>query len=371
MLQCKRCIMDNVNDPDLQLDENGICNHCHNYDEAIKRLPKKEKAAEHFKQTIAAIKADGVNKKYDCIIGVSGGVDSTYLAYLAKQNGLRPLLMHCDNGWDSELSVKNINNICDKTGFDLQTYVLDWEEFRDIQLAFFKAGVVDIELPYDYALIITTYKEALKNNIKYVLTGHNVVTEGTLLPQSWRQEKTDIVNIKAIHKQFGNLPTKTFPYFSFARQYMVNRKLKFISLLNYTDYNKTEVKKTIIEKLGWRDYGGKHYESIFTRFYQGYILKEKFHIDKRQFHLSVLVQSGQMTREEALYEYSLPAYNADQLVEDKAYVMKKLGFTEETFDAYLKAPIKSHEEYPTIQKYWDIYFKAIKVLKPFKKLLGR
>lgn len=371
MKQCKRCIMDERNDPDLELDINGICNHCHNYDKAISQLPKGEAAKEHFRRTIEEIKKNGAGKKYDCVIGVSGGVDSTYLAYLAKQNGLRALLMHCDNGWNSELSVKNIDNICVKTGFDLHTLVLNWEEFKDIQLSFFKAGVVDIELPYDYALLITTYKEALKYNIQYVLTGHNVVTEGTFLPKSWRHTKMDIVNIKAIHKQFGTLPMKTFPHFSFVKQYLVNKKLKFVSLLNYTDYNKSEVKKLIIEKLDWRDYGGKHYESIFTRFYQGYILKEKFRIDKRQFHLSVLVQSGQMTREEALREFALPAYDPQQLAEDKEYVMKKLGFTPAQFEAYMNAPIKEHEDYPTIQKYWNMYFKVVKFLKPLKKIIGK
>jgi N-acetyl sugar amidotransferase len=370
MKQCQRCIMDNVNDPDLALDQDGICNHCHNYDAAIARLPSRQKSAEHFKQTVAQIKTRGKGQKYDCIIGVSGGVDSTYLAYLAKQNGLRPLLMHCDNGWNSELSVKNIDNICVKTGFDLQTFVLDWEEFKDIQLSFFKAGVVDLELPYDYALLITTYKEALKHNIKYVLTGHNVVTEGTFLPPSWRHTKMDIVNIKAIHKRFGKKPMRSFPHFSFIRQYRVNKQLKFLSLLNYTDYNKDAVKKLIIEKLDWRDYGGKHYESIFTRFYQGYILKEKFKIDKRQFHLSVLVQSGQMTREQALREYTLPAYDPAQLREDKEYVMKKLGFTAESFDEYMRAPIKKHEDYPTIEKYWKIYFRLIKIIKPVKNFFG-
>ncbi len=363
--------MDNVNDPDLILDEAGVCNHCHNFDVAIKKLPSGAQTKIHFENTIAEIKTNGEENKYDCIIGVSGGVDSTYLAHLAKQNGLRALLVHCDNGWNSELSVKNIENICAKTGFDLFTLVLDWEEFKDIQLSFFKAGVVDLELPYDYALIATAYKAALKHKIKYVLTGHNVVTEGTYLPKSWRHDKTDIVNIEAIHKKFGKRPFKTFPHYSFIKQRLIDKKLKYVYLLNYTHYNKSEVKELIKKELGWRDYGGKHYENIFTRFYQGYILKEKFKIDKRQFHLSVLVQSGQITREEALKEYSLPAYDAAQLKEDKEFVIKKLDFTNETFEAYMKAKTYPHNHYPTLQKYWDMYFKVIKVLKPVKKLIKK
>jgi N-acetyl sugar amidotransferase len=363
--------MDNVNDPDLVLDEKGICNHCHNFDKALAKLPKGEAAKKHFHQTIEKIKNDGKGKKYDCVIGVSGGVDSTYLAWVAKQQGLRALLVHCDNGWNSELSVKNIENICEKTGFDLYTLVLDWEEIKDIQLSFFKAGVVDLELPYDYALIITSQKAALKYGLKYVLTGHNVITEGTYLPKRWRHDKMDIVNIKAIHGKFGKVPFKTFPYFSFIRQRLVDRKLEYLYLLNYTDYDKKDVKELIKKEFGWRDYGGKHYENIFTRFYQGYILKEKFGYDKRQFHLSVLVQAGQISREEALQEYSMPAYDAQQLAEDKEYVIKKFGFTETEFENYMKAPIKKHSDYPTVQKYWDKYFKAVKLFKPLKKLIGK
>ncbi|MGZ4037986.1 MAG: 7-cyano-7-deazaguanine synthase, partial [Bacteroidia bacterium] len=210
--------MDNVNDPDLVLDANGICNHCHNFDRAISRLPVGAAAKKDFNDLVAEIKQAGKDKKYDCIIGVSGGVDSTYLAWIAKQQGLKALLVHCDNGWNSELSVKNIENICSVTGFDLYTLVLDWEEIKDIQLSFIKANVVDVELPYDYALIVTTYKAALKYGIRHVLTGHNVITEGTYLPKSWRHDKMDIVNIKAIHKQFGHVPFKTFPRYSFIRQ---------------------------------------------------------------------------------------------------------------------------------------------------------
>jgi len=369
MKTCQRCIMDDENDPDLLLDASGICNHCHNFDAAIEKLPRGIAAKDHFNKTIEEIKLNGKGAKYDCIIGVSGGVDSTYLSLLAKKNGLNPLLVHCDNGWNTELSVKNIENICSKTGFDLYTLVLDWEEIKDIQLSFFKAGVVDLELPYDYALIATAYKAALRYNIKYVLTGHNVVTEGTYLPKSWRHDKSDIVNIKAIQKKFGTKKFKTFPYYSFMRQRLIDKRLKYVYLLNYTEYNKQEVKEIIKKELDWRDYGGKHYENIFTRFYQGYILKEKFKYDKRQFHLSVLVQSRQITREEALKELARPAYDAAQLKEDMEFVIKKLGMSVAGFEAYMKAPIHSHNEYPTLQKYWDMYFSTVKMLRPIKKIL--
>ncbi len=366
MQTCKRCIMDNVNDPGLILDQSGICNHCRNFDKAYSKLLSKEAAEKEFEKIIRKMKVDGKQKKYDCMLGVSGGVDSTYLAYLAKQVGLNVLMVHCDNGWNSELAVQNIQNICDFTGFDLYTEVLDWEEFKDIQLSFFKANVVDVELPYDYALIISIYKAALKFNVNYVLTGHNVVTEGTYLPKSWRHDKMDIVNIKNIHHKFGTLKMKSFPHFSFFRQRLIDKKLTYISLLNFVGYNKSEVKEHITAKMGWRDYGGKHYENVFTRFYQGFILNRKFKIDKRQFHLSVLVQSGQISRSEALIEYALPAYKTEQLNDDKLFVIKKLGFTEQEFDNYISASPVNHNTYKTIETYWQLYFKIIKKLKVLK-----
>jgi N-acetyl sugar amidotransferase len=367
MVVCKRCIMDNVNDPDLVIDSKGICNHCHNFDSAVAKLPPKDKAEESFKKLTLQMKQDGKSKKYDCMIGVSGGVDSTYLAHVAKEAGLRALLVHCDNGWNSELAVQNIQNICNYTGFDLYTLVLDWEEFKDIQLSFFKANVVDVELPYDYALTISIYKAALKFNVKYVLTGHNVATEGTYLPKSWRHDKMDILNIIDIHKIFGKVKMITFPYYNFFRQkFFLDKKLQYVNLLNFVGYNKDEVKKFIQEKMNWRDYGGKHYENVFTRFYQGYILNEKFKIDKRQFHLSVLVQSGQITREEALEEYKKPAYDKVQLASDLEFVIKKLNFTPESFNTYIKTPPRSHLEFNSIQKYWNFYFRLIKAVRFWK-----
>ena len=364
MQVCKRCIMDNVNDPDLVLDSNGVCNHCHNFERAVAKLPSKERAQKEFEALTSRIKTDGKTKKYDCLIGVSGGVDSTYLADVAMKAGLRTLLVHCDNGWNSELAVQNIKNICKYTGFDLYTLVLDWEEFKDIQLSFFKAHVVDLELPYDYALTITMYKAALKYNVKYVLTGHNVATEGTYLPKSWRHNKMDILNIKDIHRQHGQRKMETFPHYSFLRQkFFLDRKLKYVNLLNFLGYKKDEVKQFIQKEMGWRDYGGKHYENVFTRFYQGYILNEKFHIDKRQFHLSVLVQSGQLTRENALVEYKRSAYEEKQMQTDLDFVIKKFNLSEASFAEYIQATARSHYEYDSIDKYWNLYFKLIKKVK--------
>lgn len=362
--QCTRCIMDSTNDPDLQFNEIGVCNHCLNFEKAIKSLPEPSNRKKQLHQLIDEIKLNGKkNSKYDCIIGVSGGVDSTYLCYVAKEHGLRALLVHCDNGWNSELSVMNIQNICKLTGYELYTLVIDWEEMRDLQLSFMKAGVVDLELPYDYALTTTVYKAAKKYGISSILTGHNVITEGSYLPQLWRHDKNDILNILDIHRQYGKVKLKTFPKYRFFTQILIKRKLKYYFLLNYLEYNKEQVKDLITKQFSWRDYGGKHYENIFTRFYQGYILKEKFGFDKRQFHLSVLVQSGQLSREEALREYSKPAYDQKQLEEDKQYVLKKLGMTEEDFRKYMQAPTRKHQEFDSIKKYWDFYFSTIRGVK--------
>lgn len=369
---CTHCIMDNVNDPDLVFDSNGVCNHCADYAQADAKLPKGERKKQELETMFDRLLEEGRNKRYDAILGVSGGVDSSYLAYLAHQYGLRLLLVHCDNGWDTQLSVKNIENIVKKTNFDLYSLVLDWEEFRDIQLSFFKAGVVDIELPYDYALIISMYKAAKKYRIRNIISGHNLVTEGNYMPKSWVNYKMDIINIKAIHKKFGNLSMKSFPWISpwILSYYELTKHFQRVTPLNYIDYNKQQAKETIKKELGWIDYGGKHYESIFTRFYQGYILPKKFNIDKRQFHLSVLICSGQITREEALMEMKLPTYSSEDLfIEDFEYVKKKLGFTQQSFEEYIHSPIHKHSEYPNMGRYWKNYYSLIRIFKPFMFIL--
>ncbi len=366
IITCKRCIMSSDNDPDLVLNDEGICNHCVNFDEAAKKYPSNTTdAATKFDELIAEIKKRGEGKKYDAVLGVSGGVDSTYLAWLCKERGLRILLMHCDNGWNSELAVNNISNLIKATGFELYTYVLDWESFKDLQLAFIKSGVVDIELPYDYALYILLFKLAKQNKIPSVLSGHNLVTEGTYMPKSWVHDKIDIGNILDIHKTHGTMELTKYPNMWVAK-YLYYQKtgfLKSFQLLNYTVYNKEDVKNFITEKLNWRDYGGKHYESVFTRFYQGYILPRRFKIDKRQYHLSTLIQSGQISREKALQEFAKPNYDPKQLETDYDFVLKKLQVSKEEFENYMDAPIKKHTDYKNIKTFWRRYFKLIRITK--------
>jgi N-acetyl sugar amidotransferase len=360
--QCSLSVMDNIADPNITFDKKGICNYFYEYLKADnEQVFKGAEGERKFKEIITQIKADGKGKKYDCILGVSGGVDSTYLAFLAKQEGLRVLCVHFDNGWNSELAVKNIQSIIEKCGFDLYTYVIDWEEFKDIQLAYLKANVIDIEAITDIAIFSALDIICKEKKIKHILDGRNVVTEITL-PNSWVCKNTS--NLKDIHEKFGKIPLKTYPIMSPIRRRLVARLKPFVSwpLLNYVDYNKEMVKRLISLELGWRDYGGKHYESVFTRFYQGYILPNKFKVDKRKAHLSNLIFSHQMTKDEALIELEKPIYPIHLLQTDKEFVCKKLGITQEELQNYINAPAKMHSEYALSISLFDEY----PILKPFK-----
>ena len=304
---------------------------------------------------LTEMKAYGKGKEYDCLIGVSGGVDSTYLAYMAKEWGLRPLILHIDNGWNTELSVMNIESLVKKLGYDLFTYVIDWNEIRDLQLAYLKASVLDIDVPTDNAYAAGVFKIASEKKIRHILTGHNTVTEGWL-PPTFTHFKYDIINMKAIHKQYGKVPLKTFPYMGVGKgwYYLKVKGLKTWAPLNWIDYNKAAVKKFITEKLGWRDYGGKHYENSFTRFYQGYILHKKFGVDKRKSHLSTLICSGQITRNEAVEEIKKDPYPSEELLnEDREYVLKKLGIKEDEFVRLMEEKPKLHTDYPSILHWYD------------------
>lgn len=362
--QCSISVMDTIADPDICFDEKGICNYYYEYlERESAAVPKGSEAEKQLKEIIDRVKKAGAGNKYDCITGVSGGVDSTYLALMAKKFGLRPLIVHFDNGWNSELAVKNIENIISKLGFDLYTLVVDWEEFKDLQLAYLKASVVDIEAITDHAIIGTMYRLAAENNIKYILSGANVVTEATL-PGYWIFNKMDHVNIQDIHRQFGKLKLKTFPIFNGTKKrlYTKLKKVETVFPLNYLHYNKKQVKEVITKELDWKDYGGKHYESVFTRFYQGYILPVKFGIDKRKAHLSNLIFSGQIKKEEALEELAKPGYDLQQLKTDYEFVLKKFNLKEDEFERILKLPRREHSEFKTEKSVWDQYV-VLKLMK--------
>ena len=357
--------MDDIADPNISFDDKGVCNYYYEYFEKEHQHVKKGKeGADFFQKKINEIKQAGKNKPYDCILGLSGGVDSSYLAYLAKKEGLRPLVVHFDNGWNSELAVKNIETIVSLLGFDLYTYVINWEEFKDLQLAYLKASVIDIEVITDHAIAATLYQLAAKHKINYFLSGYNIVTEA-ILPKAWVFSKQDAENIKDIHKHYGTVPLKTFPMLTMAkkRYYSMLMNVESVPLLNYVDYNKNKVKDLLQKELNWKDYGGKHYESIWTRFYQGYILPEKFKVDKRKAHLSTLICSGQITKEEALEELKQPIYNANQLEEDKEFVLKKLGLSENQFNKLMALSPHPHTKFKTES---NSYFEKYPILKPLK-----
>lgn len=368
---CTKTVMDTT-DPDITFDENGVCNYWHEYKAFEASQPKGEERERLLRETVSRIKAAGNGKKYDSVIGLSGGVDSSYLAWLAKDLGLNPLAVHFDNGWNSELAVNNIEMLVTKLGYDLETFVMDWDEFRDVQRAYFKASVIDLEVPTDHMIFGAIYQIAAKNGIKYILAGNNTSTEW-LLPKAWHYRKYDLRNLKAIHKKFGERRLRKLPQLGVwqATWFRMAKGVRSVQLLDLVDYRKAEAKHKLIKDLGWRDYGGKHYESIFTRFYQGYILPRKFDVDKRKAHLSSLIISGQMTRDEALRELQQPTYDEDLQQQDKAYVAKKLGFTPDEFEALLTQPNRSHEEYGTDEVDRLRWRKAMDLTRPFRSALGR
>lgn len=366
---CSKTVMDNIADPNITFDENGVCNYWYDYHKKAKeKVFHGAIGKELLTQKIAEIKAYGKNKKYDCLIGLSGGVDSTYIAYLVKKHGLRPLAVHFDNGWNSEIAVQNINNIIDKLQCDLFTLVVDWDEFKDLQLAYLKAGVVDIEVLTDHAIFGTLNKLAKKNDIKYVISGANIETE-YLLPKAWIFNKLDAVNIKAIHHQFGNVPLKTYPLLKEfnKRYYQKFLKLEYVAPINFERYEKEKVKQLISEELNWKDYGGKHFESVFTKFYQAYILPTKFKIDKRKAHLSNLICSNQLSREEALAELEKPIYDPLELSKDMDYVLKKFGLTQQFFDEIMSKEPVPHTNYD----YDQGFFEKNIVLRKIKHLIKK
>lgn len=350
--RCSVSVMDTIADPDITFDENGICNYYYDYQARAKsRLFTDPANAHRLPRILEEIKQSGKGRDYDCIIGVSGGVDSTYIAYKVKEFGLRPLAVHFDNGWNSELAVKNIENVLIKLGIDLFTFVIDWEEFKSLQLAFLRASTPDGEIPTDHAILALLFKVANEKGIQYIINGNNFATE-FVMPQTWSYGHIDWRYIRTINKQFGSANLNDYPYITPLRYsyYTLIKRIKIISILNYMPYNKQEAMELLKEKLDWRYYGGKHYESIYTRFYQGYILPKKFSIDKRKAHLSTLIFSGQMTREEALAELEKPAYPPELFNEDRLFVLKKLDLTPESFDELMALPAKTYRDYPNQSK---------------------
>ena len=363
---CSNCVMDS-SVSDIIFDNNGVCNYCKN---AQLRLEKdyslKKKEEKIFKNLIVDLKKNSKKYKsrYDCIIGISGGIDSSYVAYLLKKNGINPLAVHFDNGWNSELATKNIETILSKLDIKLHTEVVDWEEFKDIQLAFINSSISNLEIPTDHAILSTLLKIASKHNLP-ILHGGNLSTE-SIMPATWMHDNKDFWLIKKLCK-INNIRIKTFPILSISKilYYFIFKRIKYIGILNYINYNKNEALK-ILENLGYRKYEQKHFESIFTRFFQGHILPNKFKIDKRKAHLSSLIITKQITREQSIKILSDNSiYDENQIKKDKDYFCKKFDLSINEFDQYMKKSEVSADIYSNYNKIFKKYSKEILNLKNF------
>jgi N-acetyl sugar amidotransferase len=354
-----------TSDAEIIFDTNGVCHHCTGYFEKTSKLVYQGAPSDlKLKELVQQMKDRGKNSTYDCLIGISGGVDSCYVAYVAKNLGLRALVVHMDNGWNSEISVKNIKNVVNKLGFEYLSYVLDWEEFKDLQLSFLKASVPEAETPTDIAILAALHKIAAQNKIHYIVSGGNYATEG-ILPKSWHYDAKDVKYLKAIHKKFGKKKLKTFPTFGYKDEtyYKFVKGIRTLYMLNYVPYSKTEAMKVLENELGWTYYGGKHYESKYTGFLQSYILPTKFNIDYRRATFSTQICTGEITREFALEELKKLPYDESKVEDEKAYLCKKLGVKMEEFEAILKAEPKSYKDYPNNKGLLEFIYNTYRKLK--------
>ncbi len=370
--RCTRTIMDTT-DPDIWFDENGVSSHALHFDEvfAPELFPAQrgERLGE-LEQLVETIKAAGRGKPYDCVIGVSGGVDSTYLTLQAVRLGLRPLIVHFDSGWNSELAVGNIHNLVTTLGLDLYTHVVDWREMKDLQLSFFKSSLANCDIPTDHAFGYVAYQQAKKYGIKYILSGGNAATE-SVLPESWGYNADDAKHLKAVQARFGTVKLKTYPVMGmFARHiwFPLVRRIKTVRPLNYMPYIYTDAKQDITDSVGWRDYGGKHYESVFTRYFQGYYLPHKFGFDKRLAHSSSLVLSGQVTRDGALELMETTNYPEALRKQDHEFIAKKLGVSVEELEGIIERPPVDYTAYPNSDGFWQM---VRRVVAPFGRLARR
>lgn len=362
---CTRCVMD-TSAKDIVFDEQGVCNFCTNFIIQSGHVIHESSDSKRIKLDLLVneIKRKGKGKKYDCIVGVSGGVDSSWVLVQAVKLGLRPLAVHMDNGWNSELAQNNIAKLVNGLGVDLHTHVINWLEYKSLMQAFFDANVIDIELLYDNAMLAVNYQMANHHGIKFILSGSNQATEGMLMPQGWNWFKYDKKNIGKIAQKFGGVKIKTFPaigtldyvWFRFIK------KIKWTSILDLMDYNKFQAMSELQQNHGYKPYPYKHYESIFTRFYQGYILPGKFLVDKRRLHLSTLIISGQLTREKALEGLKgIPYASESDRDDDIKYFIKKMGWGSQKLDAYLSEKEIQHSAYGSELWLWNFFTRIRKL----------
>jgi N-acetyl sugar amidotransferase len=345
---CSNCVMD-TSDSKIQFDSRGYCDHCNNfYNNILPNWHPDEASAKGLEKIVEQIKREGKNKKYDCIIGLSGGVDSSYITYLAKEKlGLRPLIFCVDTGWNLNVANENIERIIKNLDLDMYTEVVNWGEMKDLQLAYFKSQVPYQDTPQDHAIFAALYNYAAKNGFKYVLTGGNYSTECVREPNEW-VHVNDITQIKDIHRKFGKHPLTDFPLcgmFKYRLHYRYIKGMKIIQPLNLIPYVKDEAIKELHDRFGWVRYKNKHFENIFTRFYEGYWLPNKFGFDKRRAHFSSLILTGQLKREDALEILKQPPYPVEEAMQDMEFISNKLGITKAEFKELMKGENKTYRAY--------------------------
>ena len=361
---CSHCVMDTT-DSKITFDDKGVCDYCNGYySDILPNWHPDERGMEGLEQIASEIRKKGKGKKYDCIIGLSGGIDSSYLAYIAKEKmKLRPLIYVVDTGWNLNVAVENIEKIVKALDLDMYTEVVNWDEMRDLQLAFFKSQVPYQDTPQDHAIFAGLYNYAVKNHIQYVLTGANNATECIRPPIEWVYIN-DMVLIKDIHKKFGTVKLRTFPIcgmFKYRLYYAYIKGMKRVAPLDLIHYDKNEAERELAEKFGWEKYENKHYENIFTRFYEGYYLPEKFGFDKRKSYFSNLILTGQMTRKEALEKLAESPYDEKMMQQDKEYIAKKLGISVTEFEAIIKGKNKTYKDYKNIFRIIELFIRLAKL----------
>lgn len=361
---CKRCIMDTT-DPDITFDSEGICNHCHRFDKTAHKIwYPNEKGKEKLDQIIKQIKFKNKNKTYDCILGLSGGIDSSYLALILKEYDLRILAVHVDAGWNSELAVSNIESVVNHCGYDLHTHVVNWDSMRKLQIAYLKSGISNQDVPQDHVFFAVLYKEAIKKNCNVFMSGGNVVSE-FVFPENWHGDAMDAINLKDIYKKNGNgTSLDGYDTISFWEWKILFRLRGFqqIRPLNYIDYSIGNAISEL-EKIGWRNYGRKHGESIFTKFFQNYFLPLRFGYDKRKLHYSSRILAGDITRESALKLMNEPLYEEDELEADIEYFCKKLKISKKELEEFINMPLHYYWEY----KNWDFLIALFQKVYKTKK----
>lgn len=360
--QCSYCVMDTT-DPGIIFDNSGRCNHCIDLEKKLRHIRERNgDGEEYLKKIVATLKSRGKGRKYDAVLGISGGVDSCYVACLLKQNGVRLLLVHMDNGWNSDEASANIKKVASALKFDYESYVLDWKLFREAQLAFLRASLIEAETPTDVAIVAILHQVAAKHGIKYIIGGGNIATEG-ILPGYWHYDSKDSLFFKSVLDTFGASKIKGFPLFGYRKEifYKVVKGIRMIYPLNYIRFSKKEAIAFLEKEIGWKYYGGKHHESRFTKFIHAYYLVKKFNIDYRKATCSSLICAGEMTRDEAIALLKKEPYNEIEINREIDFIAKKLDITRAELESIIESAPKSYMDYPNnkkkLEKLYDLYRK--------------